>query len=183
MVEVVAADLWVLGSVPQDAESDYQEPMGVATIALHIPCLPVNWRLRCLRAPWLGTVSASCRIKSRSSVADVRLYGSLLLGNGFPFPSRNRKRSARALRDDSDGNVWYACEDVRTAARDPHEPLAGFNSRRHLLFNSGAYRCTRREMLVWSAGTPRCVGYSSTSRYDNDNRRYQRTAHKTASGG
>src|SRR4029453_1409189 len=38
-------------------------------------------------------------------------------------------------------------------------------------------------MVTWSTWTPRSVSSSSTSRYDNANRRYQRTASTITSGG
>src|SRR5262249_46831514 len=44
----------------------------------------------------------------------------------------------------------------------PQEPLAGFSSRRHLRLSSGAYRCTHRQMVVWSTDRPRSVTSSST---------------------
>src|SRR5215831_9321867 len=56
------------------------------------------------------------------------------------------------------------------------EPLVGFSSRRHLLLSSGAYRCTHRQMVVWSADRPRSVTSSSTSRYEREYRKYHRTA-------
>src|SRR5713226_2894115 len=37
-------------------------------------------------------------------------------------------------------------------------------------------------MVVWSAGRPRSMSNSSTSRYESENRRYQRTAQTIISG-
>src|ERR1700682_1973331 len=37
-------------------------------------------------------------------------------------------------------------------------------------------------MVVWSAGRPRSASNSSTSRYESENRRYQRTAQTMTSG-
>src|SRR6516164_7730616 len=62
------------------------------------------------------------------------------------------------------------------------EPLVGFNSRRHLLLSSGAYRCTHRQMVVWSPDRPRSLISSSTSRYDSEYRKYHRTAHTMITG-
>src|SRR5579871_3023289 len=62
------------------------------------------------------------------------------------------------------------------------EPLVGFSSRRHLWLISGAYRCTHRQMVVWSADRPRSVTSSSTSRYEREYRKYQRTAHTMITG-
>src|SRR5213593_3544987 len=62
------------------------------------------------------------------------------------------------------------------------EPLVGFSSRRHLLLSSGAYRCTQRQMVVWSAARPRSVTSSSTSRYEREYRKYQRTAQRMIAG-
>jgi hypothetical protein len=60
--------------------------------------------------------------------------------------------------------------------------LVGFSSRRHLLLSSGAYRCTQRQIVVWSAGRPRSVTSSSTSRYEREYRKYQRTAQRMIAG-
>jgi hypothetical protein len=49
--------------------------------------------------------------------------------------------------------------------------------------SSGTNRCTHRWMVTWSTSTPRSASSSSTSRYDNPNRRYQRTARTITSGG
>src|SRR5215831_21309427 len=62
------------------------------------------------------------------------------------------------------------------------EPLVGFSSRRHLLLSSGAYRCTQRQMVVWWAARPRSPTSSSTSRYEREYRKYQRTAQRMIAG-
>lgn len=57
------------------------------------------------------------------------------------------------------------------------EPLmVGFSSRRQRLLSSGAYRCTQRQIVVWSAGRPRSITNSSTSRYDSEYRKYHPSA-------
>ena len=62
------------------------------------------------------------------------------------------------------------------------ELLVGFSSRRHLLLSSGAYRCTQRQMVVWSAGRARSISNSSASRYESESRKYHRTAQTIISG-
>src|SRR5262249_17454769 len=62
------------------------------------------------------------------------------------------------------------------------EPLVSFSSRRHLRLSSGAYRCTHRQMVVWSTDRPRSVTSSSTSRYERQYRKYHRTAHTMITG-
>src|SRR4030095_2653685 len=62
------------------------------------------------------------------------------------------------------------------------DPLVGFSSRRHLLLSSGAYRCTQRQMLVWSTDSPRSITSSATSRSESEYLKYHRTAQRMIVG-
>jgi len=65
---------------------------------------------------------------------------------------------------------------------DPPGAVGWFQFSPASLVQFGRERCTRRQIVVWSAGRPRSVSNSSTSRYESENRRYQRTAQTMISG-
>jgi hypothetical protein len=109
------------------------------------------------------------------------LLEEALCGGCIPL-RRKPKIDSCARRIDGPVEVAPVSTLTNVGFVNPQEPLVGFNSRRHLLLSSGAYRCTQRHTLVWSAGRPRSVRSSSTSRYDSENRRYQRTAQRIVSG-
>ena len=65
---------------------------------------------------------------------------------------------------------------------DPPGAVGRFEFAPASLVQFGSVRCTQRQMVVWSAGRPRSMINSSTSRYESENRRYQRTAQTITSG-